>query len=88
MSETVVETAAVASSGGDAVTNPDIKLITGMLPELSPLHIKEAADFISFLAEKERRHKAFVEETLAAEMEPALTFNSAQEAFDAIFSET
>ncbi|MBF0458426.1 MAG: hypothetical protein HQK99_11090 [Nitrospirae bacterium] len=58
MSETVVETAPVASTGDDAVTNADI----------------------------EQRHRAFVEETLAAEMEPALTFNSAQEAFDAIFS--
>ncbi len=70
-----------------AVTNPDVEHIMEILLALSPELIKEAASFIDYLADRERRHKIFVEETLAAEQEPMLTFNSAQEAFDAIFSE-
>ncbi|MBF0516387.1 MAG: hypothetical protein HQK97_04585 [Nitrospirae bacterium] len=83
MSETIIETATTA----DDVTNPDIERIVGMLSELSPDRVKEIADFTAYLAQRQRNHKAFVEETLAAKLEPVLTFNSAQEAFDAIFSE-
>ncbi|KWT85468.1 hypothetical protein ASN18_1720 [Candidatus Magnetominusculus xianensis] len=65
----------------------DIERINEMLKELSPETIASIVAFIAYQADRERRHKIFVEETLAAEQEPMLTFNSAQEAFDAIFSE-
>ncbi|QWR78105.1 hypothetical protein [Candidatus Magnetomonas plexicatena] len=67
--------------------NPDVERISEMLAALSVERIKEASDFIAFLAEKERKHQAFVEETLANEKEPAIRFKTAEEAFNAIFDE-
>ncbi|MBF0457616.1 MAG: hypothetical protein HQK99_06955 [Nitrospirae bacterium] len=68
MSETITEAALPVAAGTTAaVTNPDIERINGILQVLSPERVKEIADFTAFLAEKERKHKAFVDETLAAE---------------------
>ena len=65
--------------------NPDVERIHEMLTGLSVERIREASDFIAFLAEKERRHKAFVDETLAAEQRGEYyTFETAEEAMDAI----
>ncbi|QWR78106.1 hypothetical protein [Candidatus Magnetomonas plexicatena] len=67
--------------------NPDVERIHEMLAALSVERIKEASDFIAFLAEKERKHQAFVEETLAAEAEPDYVIcNSAEELMEAIFN--
>ncbi len=80
MSETLIETSHEA-----AVTNPDIKRINELLAELSPERVKEAADYIAYLAEKERKHKAFVEETLDIIANPDyLTFDTVEEAMEAI----
>lgn len=81
MSETITETAPEA-----AVTNPDIQRIIEMLPVLTPERIKEAADFIAFLTEKQRKYQAFVEEILAAEQEESLTFDTVEEAMEAIMN--
>ncbi|MBF0320515.1 MAG: hypothetical protein HQL01_12005, partial [Nitrospirae bacterium] len=67
-----------------AVTNPDIKRINELLAELSPERVREVADFAAYLAERERRHKKFVEETLAAEQEEGYTFDSVEEAMEFI----
>ncbi|MBF0459099.1 MAG: hypothetical protein HQK99_14510 [Nitrospirae bacterium] len=85
MSETITDTATET-----AVTNPDVEHIMEILPALSPERIKEASSFIDYLADRERRHKIFVEETLAAEQRiqrgECLTFNTAEELMDAIVS--
>ncbi|KWT87640.1 hypothetical protein [Candidatus Magnetominusculus xianensis] len=70
MSETITETASSAIDTAPAVVGektPDIERIIETLLVLSPERVREAADFIAYLAERERKHKAFVEETLAAE---------------------
>jgi hypothetical protein len=74
MSETIIEKIPEA-----VVDNLDIQRIIGMLPELSPERIKEIADFTAYLAEKEHKHKMFVEETLAAATNPEkLTFKNSK----------
>ncbi|QWR76489.1 hypothetical protein [Candidatus Magnetomonas plexicatena] len=61
------------------VKTPDIERIIEMLLALSPERIKEAADFIDYLAERELKHKIFVEETLAAAVNPEkVTFNNSK----------
>ncbi|MBF0344555.1 MAG: hypothetical protein HQL06_10145 [Nitrospirae bacterium] len=79
MSETITDTVTEA-----AVTNPDVEHIIEILPALSPERIKEAASFIDYLADRERRHKIFVEETLAAEQEEGYTFDTVEEAMEFI----
>ncbi|MBF0463920.1 MAG: hypothetical protein HQK88_01990 [Nitrospirae bacterium] len=82
MSETFIDKAPVA-----VIKNPDIERIIGMLPELSPERVKEIADFTAYLAERERKHKVFIEETLAAEERGEYyTFNTAEEAMEAIIN--
>ncbi|MBF0464494.1 MAG: hypothetical protein HQK88_09415 [Nitrospirae bacterium] len=67
--------------------NPDVERIQEMLSGLSRERIKEVSDFIAFLAEKERKHQAFVEETLAAEADPDyVVCNSAKELMEAILN--
>ncbi|MBF0520853.1 MAG: hypothetical protein HQK92_14170 [Nitrospirae bacterium] len=67
--------------------NPEIERIKEMLPGLSSERIREVSDFIAFLAEKERKHQAFVEETLAAEADPDyVVCNSAKELMEAILN--
>ncbi|MBF0516828.1 MAG: hypothetical protein HQK97_06875 [Nitrospirae bacterium] len=55
-----------------------------MLLELTPERIKEAASFIDYLADRQRRHKIFVEETHAAEQEKGYTFDTVEEAMEFI----
>lgn len=84
MSETITESATVAAVANAAVTNPDIERISEILPGLSAECVKEIADFTAFLAEKERKHKAFVGETLAAEANTErYTFNNSKELIQA-----
>ncbi|MBF0517900.1 MAG: hypothetical protein HQK97_12475 [Nitrospirae bacterium] len=76
MSETIIEA---------EVRNTDIERISEILQRLSPQRVKEAADYIAYLAEKERKHKAFVEETLDIIANPDdLTFDTVDEAMEAI----
>ncbi|KWT82661.1 hypothetical protein [Candidatus Magnetominusculus xianensis] len=80
MSETITDT--VIES---AVKNPDIAHIIEILPVLSPERIKEAASFIDYLADRERRHTIFVEETLAAEQRGEYyEFDTIEDAMEAI----
>ncbi|MBF0456829.1 MAG: hypothetical protein HQK99_02930 [Nitrospirae bacterium] len=79
MSETITDTTTEA-----AVKNPDIEHIIEILPVLSPERIKEAASYIDYLADRERRHRAFVEETLEAEQEEGYTFDTVEEAMEFI----
>ncbi|MBF0564996.1 MAG: hypothetical protein HQK89_07130 [Nitrospirae bacterium] len=82
MSETIIEKPPEA-----VVKNPDIERIIEMFPELSPERVKEIADFTAYLAERQRKHKLFVEETLAAEQRGEYyTFNTAEEAMEAIIN--
>ncbi|MBF0520384.1 MAG: hypothetical protein HQK92_11745 [Nitrospirae bacterium] len=74
MSGTIIEKPPEA-----VVSNSDIEQIIEMMLKLSPEHIKEAADFIAYLAERERKHKIFVEETLAAAANPEkITFKNSK----------
>ncbi|QWR77175.1 hypothetical protein [Candidatus Magnetomonas plexicatena] len=62
-----------------SVATPDIEHIIEVLPELPPERVKEAADFIDYLADRERKHKTFVEETLAAAANPEkVTFENSK----------
>ncbi|MBF0564992.1 MAG: hypothetical protein HQK89_07110 [Nitrospirae bacterium] len=65
MSEMIIE-----KPSESVVKALDIERIIEMLPDLSPERIKEAADFIDYLADREHKHKIFVEETLAAAANP------------------
>ncbi|MBF0337404.1 MAG: hypothetical protein HQL05_06185 [Nitrospirae bacterium] len=55
--------------------------------QLSPESILVLQDFVAFLVEKERKHDAFVQRVLEAEKEPLICFDSAEEAFNAIFDD-
>ncbi|MBF0487880.1 MAG: hypothetical protein HQK98_06940 [Nitrospirae bacterium] len=65
MSDTITETAPEV-----AVTNPDIERINEMLIGLPAERIAEVVSFTAYLADRERRHKIFVEETLASDANP------------------
>lgn len=64
-----------------------VEEIFRVLPELSPRSVAALYEYTYFVLAKDLKHKAFVEETLAAKEEPALCFTSAEEAFQAIFDE-
>ncbi|MBF0540827.1 MAG: hypothetical protein HQK91_05190 [Nitrospirae bacterium] len=67
------------------ISNPVISEINNMLQGLSEETLIEINHYVSFMTEKERKHKAFVEETLKIEAESdTVTFNSVDEAMDAI----
>ncbi|MBF0537234.1 MAG: hypothetical protein HQL03_03170 [Nitrospirae bacterium] len=55
--------------------------------QLSPESILVLQDFVAFLVEKERKYNAFVQRVLDAEKEPVICFESAEEAFNAIFND-
>ncbi len=58
-----------------------------ILFRLSEEKVQEVYDFASFLAEKEAKRKAFIKETLEAEKEPTITYESVNDAVKAIFDE-
>ncbi|MBF0458259.1 MAG: hypothetical protein HQK99_10230 [Nitrospirae bacterium] len=73
----------------EPITNYDIEHIIDTLPELSPERVREVAAFVDFLAERQRKHKVFVDETLAAIAEPdAIVCNTAEEVMEAIMNWT
>lgn len=65
----------------------EISDIDEMLASLPKNKIHEVRDFVGYLLEKEKKHKAFVERVLKAEQEPPIRFKSVEEAVKAIFDE-
>lgn len=65
-----------------------INNIEDMLKRLTDDKLIEARDFIAFLLEKQRKHEAFVAETLHAEQEPTVKFDSVDDAINSILNES
>lgn len=63
----------------------EISDIDEMLAKLPAKKIHEVRDFVGYLLEKEKKHKAFVERVLKAEKETRIRFDSVDEAMKAIF---
>lgn len=63
-----------------------INNIEDMLKRLPDDKITEARDFIAFLLEKQKKHEAFVAETLQAEQEPTIKFDSVDDAINGILN--
>lgn len=69
---------------GNTVTEIDrIKEMLNKLPESA---LSEVGDFVAFLLEKERKRKALVESVHKAEQEPSVTFESPEDAMQAILN--
>lgn len=65
----------------------EIEDIKEILPNLPVETVREIRDFAYYLADRERRRKAFAEETLRAEQEPPVRITSVAEAMAAIRNE-
>jgi len=65
----------------------EIEDIRGMLTLLSEPALQETRDFIQFLLEKQKKHKAFVGRVLKAEKETPIRYRSVDDAVKAIFDE-
>ena len=62
-----------------------IETITEALKELSPPLIDSLYEYVIFLVEKEKKHRAFVKETIEIEVNSdTITFDSVEEAMEAI----
>ncbi|MCI4624928.1 MAG: hypothetical protein L3V56_03105 [Candidatus Magnetoovum sp. WYHC-5] len=67
------------------IYNDKVEVIKEALKELSPPLIDSLHEYVTFLLEKEKRHRAFVKETLDAAADPDyLEFDSVEEAMEAI----
>jgi rubrerythrin len=66
--------------------NVAISDIHEMLPKLPARRVREIRDYISFLVEKEKKHKAFAKRVLEAEKEPTTVFETIDEAMQAILN--
>lgn len=64
-----------------------INNIEGLLTKLSSVKLKEVEDFISFLIEKEKRHRAFENRVIKASKEPIETFESVDDFMKAVDEE-
>lgn len=64
----------------------EISEIEEMLLKLPARRIQEIRDYISYILDKEKRHRAFVKRVLKAEKEPGIIYNSVEEAMDAILN--
>ena len=62
----------------------EISDIDEMLHKLPKKRIQEVRDFVGYLLEKEKKHKAFEERVLKAAEEPRERFDSVGEAMKAI----
>ena len=63
----------------------EMEQIKEMLPMLSLPALREAKDFIQYLLEKEKKHKAFEQRLQKIEEESdTVTFDSVEDAMDAI----
>lgn len=65
----------------------EINDITQLIANLPVETVREIRDFAFYLADKEQRHKKFVEEVSAAEQEPPIRFKSVKDAMAAIRNE-
>lgn len=61
--------------------------IREMLSMLSEDALTEVRDFAAYLFDRERRRKALEERVLKAEQEPAIKFETVEDAVKAIFNE-
>ncbi|ODS31852.1 MAG: hypothetical protein SCARUB_03029 [Candidatus Scalindua rubra] len=57
-----------------------INRIDDLLSKLSDENLKEVEDFITFLIEKERKHRVFEDRILKADSELTIKFDSVDEA--------
>jgi Mn-containing catalase len=65
----------------------EISEIGEMLLNLSDERLKEVRDFVGYLVEREKKHKAFVERVLKAEQEhDSIICNSVEQAMQAILN--
>jgi hypothetical protein len=69
---------------GNTVT--EIDRIKEMLNKLPESVLAEVGDFVAFLLEKEKKRKALVESVYKAEQEPSVTFESPEDAMQAILN--
>ena len=69
---------------GNTVT--EIDRIKDMLNKLPESALSEVGDFVAFLLEKEKKRKALVESVHKAEQEPSVTFESPEDAMQAILN--
>jgi hypothetical protein len=67
-------------------TSTEIDRIKEMLNKLPEDALAEVGDFVTFLLEKEKKRKAFVERVLKTEQEPSVTFESPEDAMQAILN--
>ncbi len=63
----------------------DISDIDEMLLMLPAKKIQAVRDYVSYLLEREKKHKAFVKRALPAEKEPGIICNSVDKAMKATF---
>ncbi len=66
----------------------EISDIDEMILKLPEEKIQEVRDYVGYLLEKEKKHRAFVKRVLKAEKEPRIRFNSVDEAMKAIRNAT
>ncbi len=71
----------------ETATTNQIEHIKEMLRNLSEERVRDVVDFIGYLIEKERKHKAFVERVLKAEQETTTTYESVEDFMQAIQKE-
>jgi hypothetical protein len=64
-----------------------INNIEDLLSKLSDEKLKEVEDFISFLIEKEKRHRAFEDRVIKASKGPTETFESVDDFMKAVDEE-
>ena len=62
--------------------------IDNLLSQLPEKRLQEVLDIVGYFLEKEKKHKAFVERVLKAEQEPAIRFETVEDAVEAVFDET
>lgn len=63
----------------------EISNINEILIKLPPKRIKEVRDYVSYLLEKEKKHRAMVHRVLEAEKEPYVECRSAEGVMQAIY---
>lgn len=64
----------------------DISDIDEMILRLPAKKIQAVRDYVSYLLEREKKHKSFVKRVLKAEKEPGIICNSVEEAMQAILN--
>jgi len=67
-------------------TATEIDRIKEMINKLPESALAEVGDFVAFLLEKEKKRKALVERIRKAEQEPSVTFESPEDAMQAILN--